>query len=479
MMQLPFAVRSRLQAAHLTPALIALIQEECDQHGYLLHPTAILGTGGFGTVFLAEDAAGETVAIKVSVPRPGMEALFVPMGEEEGRKACQLTDVPEIAAGIAWWFASQAPVFFLVSRYVHGENLQTYRTRHPGRIPEARLCAWTRQLMQGLLAMHQRGLVHRDVKPENILWERATDRVYLTDLGIAKYSTQGTLEALRSTGTYPYAPLEQMLGHATAKSDQYALGIVLFELATGTRALPPRPAPRFGYPLARPKRLLPRQDAPALSDGCAALIERLAALASADRFPSMRAALAALERLGMEQARTRPLRLPSLQPEATTTSAPARPRFVWQPHRHLAHLVTGRPLVQSGPAFSRAGTTGLLLLYLAWLAVGQLTGLTLWQALTGQAVNPLWGQVGLLAGLLWRMARTWHVPALHRRGSLTSGQRRGLLAAVLGALVVVAGYGIALELGAPALLLPASWLSCFCAGGAWLLVYGCIEVGVN
>src|ERR1051326_5813419 len=112
MISLSFDVRHKLAAAHLAEHL-ALIQEECDQHGYLIHLTAILGTGGFGTVFLA-DLAGEAVAIKVSVPRPGMEAAFVPMCEEEGRKACALADIPHIAAGIEYWFSSAAPLFFLV-----------------------------------------------------------------------------------------------------------------------------------------------------------------------------------------------------------------------------------------------------------------------------------------------------------------------------------------------------------------------------
>src|SRR5262249_47984354 len=152
-----------LQDARLTPALVDLIQQECDQRGYLLHPTAIEGSGGFGVVFQGEDVSGEKEGIKGSVPRPGLEAVFEEMWDEEGRKACALAGIPHIAAGETYWFSDLAPLFFLVSRFVQGSDLKVYQKRVPGPIAEERLRAWALQLAEALAAMHQRGLVHRDV----------------------------------------------------------------------------------------------------------------------------------------------------------------------------------------------------------------------------------------------------------------------------------------------------------------------------
>src|ERR1051326_2572996 len=256
MIRLPIEVQTKLADAQLEPYLETIL-DECRAHGYLLHPTAILGSGTFGTVFLAE-REGETIAMKVSIPLPGLEGSFATMCEEEGRKACALAHIPQVVAGRAYWLASAAPLFFLATRYIHGMNLSTYLERTPGVLAEARLRKWALQLTQGLAAVHQAGVVHRDLKPENLLLEVASDNLYIADLGIAKYARSGTLLDLRSTGTHPYAPREQIRGRTSPKSDQYALGIVLFELATRTAAAPSVPAPRFGYPAARQALLAPR-----------------------------------------------------------------------------------------------------------------------------------------------------------------------------------------------------------------------------
>src|SRR5579871_833898 len=401
MIRLPMEVHVKLASAHLMDYL-PLIQDECAARGYLLHLTAILGSGGFGTVFLAEKA-GRTVALKVSVPRPDMEALFAAMCAEEGRKSCLLGKIPQVAAGEAYWFSHRAPLFFLVSRYIHGVNLNLYQRRTGGPLDEDRLLRWALDLTEGLAAMHQMGVVHRDLKPENVLLEEATDRVYITDLGIAKYAREGTLEELRSTGTHPYAPLEQILGHSSPKSDQYALGIVLFELATGTHALPPVPAPKFRYPVARPARLAPRQHNAALSSGFAAIIERLAALKPADRFPSMQAAHVQLRTLQaanqrgtklhpMEAVRQAGTRGACAAPPPTAAARqmdaaaarPARLAFAWRPHQHLIHLFIGRPITQRGPHQGLGEIAGLMVLYYAWLvATGLCAGFT-WWAISGE-----------------------------------------------------------------------------------------------
>jgi hypothetical protein len=495
MIQLPYAVRSRLQAARLTPALLDLIQQECDQRGYLLHPTAIEGHGGFGIVFQGEGVDGEKKAIKVSVSRPGMEALFKEMCDEEGRKACELSGIPHIAAGETYWFSELAPLFFLVSQYVEGSNLKTYQERVPGPIAEARLRAWATQLAEALSAMHQRGLVHRDVKPENILLERATDQVFLTDLGVAKYMQEGTLEALRTTGTHPYAPLEQILGSATPKSDQYALGIVLFEVAAGVGALPPVAVPRRGYPVARPKRLDPQRSNPTLSADVAAVIERLAALKPGDRYPSMQAAHEVLLRLRTPPARqqTEPMREPSTAPlrrapaqVVVPASAPARPAasaaqpaFAWRPLWQLRRLLFGGPIQRGGPALSPGGVVWLMILYLLWgftTCLGVASG---WAAPSGQHLDGFWVLIGALALVLWRSARTWNLCAVTRRGSLRDAERRGWTLLCLAWLLASSPGLVAFWLGFPAPIWTPAWLECIGCWAMWLVCYLSLEVWLN
>src|SRR5579871_90359 len=485
MISLPYAVRSRLQEARLTPALVDLIQQECDQRGYLLHPTAIEGSGGFGIVFQGEDVSGEKKAIKVSVPRPGMEALFEEMCDEEGRKACELSGIPHIAAGEMYWFSDLAPLFILVSRFIQGSDLKAYQKRFPGVVAEERLRAWALQLLEALAAMHQRGLVHRDVKLENILLERATDQVYLTDLGVAKYQQEGTLEALRSTGTHPYAPLEQILGSATPKSDQYALGIVLFELATGVGARPPTPAPRHGYPVARPAHLEPQRYHKALSKDFASFIECLAALKPADRFPSMQAAHEAVARLRRVPARhpTEPMREPTTALLKNTApvraSAPARPAFAWRPFWHLRLALVGGSIQQGGPALSPGGVVWLMLLYLLWLlATGWGVACT-WMAISGHSLDAIWLLAGAAGILLWRIARTWNVRGLSRRGSLSDAQRRGWTLLCLTWLLVASPGVVEFWLGSPAPIWTPAWLECLGCWAVWLDLYVCLEVWLN
>ncbi|HEX9367057.1 MAG TPA: serine/threonine-protein kinase, partial [Vicinamibacterales bacterium] len=120
---------------------------------------------------------------------------------------------------------------FLSMEYVDGEDLASL-LRRIGRLPEDRAIEVARQICAGLSAAHDRGVVHRDLKPANIMLD-GEGRVRITDFGLAGAAG----EALRA-GTPAYMPPEQLSGgEVTAQSDVYALGLVLYELFTGRRAI--------------------------------------------------------------------------------------------------------------------------------------------------------------------------------------------------------------------------------------------------
>jgi serine/threonine-protein kinase len=120
---------------------------------------------------------------------------------------------------------------FLSMEYVDGEDLASL-LRRIGRFPEDRALAVARQICAGLAAAHERGVVHRDFKPANVMLD-GTGKVRITDFGLAGVAG----EAIRA-GTPAYMAPEQLAGsEVTVASDVYALGLVLYEIFTGQRAL--------------------------------------------------------------------------------------------------------------------------------------------------------------------------------------------------------------------------------------------------
>ena len=120
---------------------------------------------------------------------------------------------------------------FLSMELVDGEDLAT-SLRRIGRFPEDKATDIARQLCAGLAAAHERGVLHRDLKPANVMLDGA-GKVRVMDFGLAAV---GAVDDIRA-GTPAYMAPEQLLGReVTARSDIYALGLVLYELFTGRRA---------------------------------------------------------------------------------------------------------------------------------------------------------------------------------------------------------------------------------------------------
>jgi serine/threonine protein kinase len=193
--------------------------------------TRLLGRGGMAVVFLAEDLALERqVAIKVLPPEMAHDTKLIPRFQQEAKTAAKL-DHPNIIP--IYRVESEAGLVYFVMKYVTGRSLEQLLENGPLPIDVAR-----RVLREAALALghaHQRRIVHRDVKPANIMME-ADGRVMLTDFGISK-ALQGASQ-LTGTGTIigtpHYMAPEQAKGlEVDGRADQYALAIVGHQILTG------------------------------------------------------------------------------------------------------------------------------------------------------------------------------------------------------------------------------------------------------
>jgi len=187
---------------------------------------SLLGRGGMGEVFRADDLAlGQPVALKF-LPKAMTNEFMLERFRNEVRMArrishpnvCRVYDIGETENQV-----------FLSMEYVDGEDLSSL-LRRIGRLPSDRALEIARKIGAGLAAAHDKGVLHRDLKPSNIMLNRRGE-VLIMDFGLASLAHE--IEDVRS-GTPAYMAPEQLAGNeVTARSDIYALGLVLYELFTG------------------------------------------------------------------------------------------------------------------------------------------------------------------------------------------------------------------------------------------------------
>jgi serine/threonine protein kinase len=196
----------------------------------------VLGRGGMGVVYLAEQPElGRKVAIKVIAPALASDPDYLERFRRESRLAAAIEHpnaIPIYEAGVA-----EEDMPYLVMRYVEGEDLSSV-LRREGRLDPRRAAAIVDQIAGALDEAHARGLVHRDVKPANVIVEsrRGTEHAYLTDFGLTREmdASSGVTGTGRWVGTIDYASPEQIQGRPVdARCDVYALGCVLFASLTG------------------------------------------------------------------------------------------------------------------------------------------------------------------------------------------------------------------------------------------------------
>ncbi len=198
-----------------------------------------IGAGGMGVVYEAEDSRdGSKVALKVLLPHAAEETDGIHRFKREFRALARLRH-PNVVRVFDAGIDDDTP--FIAMELVSGKDVRSYLRGFPeGPVRDRELGRILRQLFGALAHIHARRIVHRDLKPENILVS-ADGRVKLMDFGVARVvraptSSSGLL------GTFAYMSPEQVTtGEADARSDLYAIGVLVFELLTGKYPFPVEP----------------------------------------------------------------------------------------------------------------------------------------------------------------------------------------------------------------------------------------------
>jgi serine/threonine protein kinase/DNA-binding beta-propeller fold protein YncE len=270
--------------------------------GYVLEEQ--VGAGGMAVVFRAHDVRlDRQVALKILAPALAADQNFRQRFIRESRAAAAVDDphiIPVFEAGEA------AGVLFIAMRYVRGGDVRALLVES-GPLPPARVAEIIFQVSSALDAAHDRGLVHRDVKPGNMLLDSRTgsgrpDHVYLSDFGLSKATVADS--GLTGTGTFlgtvDYVAPEQIEGKPVdGRADQYALACAAFELLTGSPPFRRDAAIAAIYAhMSEPAPMI-TTIRPGLPPAMDAVFARALAKAAADRWPRCqdfaRALLAAVE----------------------------------------------------------------------------------------------------------------------------------------------------------------------------------------
>jgi eukaryotic-like serine/threonine-protein kinase len=264
---------------------------------------AQIGAGGMSTVYRAFDTVLERqVAIKLMHREIASDSDQLERFRREARAVAQLNH-PHIVTVIDAGEDASTP--YIVFEYVEGETLKD-RIRRYGRLPVNEAVAYAIEIARALGAAHERGIVHRDVKPQNVLIDEEGS-AKVTDFGIARTLDQEGLTADgRVLGTTDYVSPEQALGHpVTGQSDLYSLGIVLFEMLTGD--VPFKGENQVAVAMKHVREQFPdvQMRRPEVSSALAAVLDRATAKDVERRYADDREFIADLEdALAIETARS-------------------------------------------------------------------------------------------------------------------------------------------------------------------------------
>jgi eukaryotic-like serine/threonine-protein kinase len=262
-----------------------------------------IGSGGMSTVYRAFDPTLERwVAIKLMHRDISQDPDQLERFRREARAVAQLNH-PHVVTVIDAGEDDGAP--YIVFEFVEGETLKE-RIRRLGRLPVSEAVAYAIEIGRALDCAHSHRLVHRDVKPQNVLIDR-DGRAKVTDFGIARsLEAQGLTAPGRVLGTTDYVSPEQALGHdVTEQSDIYSLGIVLYEMLTGET--PFRADTQVAVAMKHVREPLPdlQRRRPECSAALAAVVERATAKETRNRYATVAEMVHDLEEaLAIEAART-------------------------------------------------------------------------------------------------------------------------------------------------------------------------------
>src|SRR4051795_6616478 len=315
------------------------------------------GRGGMGVVYVATHLAlNRRVALKLIAPDLAADEGFRERFKQESMTAASI-DHPNVIP--IYHAGEEDGKLYITMRYVEGTDLRAMIARD-GKIPARQAAEIVSQVAAALDAAHQHGLVHRDVKPANILIGEA-GQAYLTDFGLTKHagSRSGLTKTGMFVGTLDYIAPEQLQGGPVdARVDVYALGCVLYQVLTGTVPFPrdTEPAKIWAHMQEEPPSVVASHpDVPAQFEQ---VIHRAMAKKPEDRYPSAgdlgRAALASAEardvatgERSVATGEAAPTRGQALPPPVPATYVDAPPPGAPAPQRRnlLPFAIAGTALI--------------------------------------------------------------------------------------------------------------------------------------
>src|SRR5947199_112040 len=298
-----------------------------------------LGSGGMADVYLAADELlGRLLAVKLLHPHFAADHEFVERFKREASVAAALSH-PNIV-GIfdrGEWQGT----YYIAMEYVAGRSLKTI-VREQGALDPATAIDIVVQILRAARSAHRRGVVHRDLKPHNVILDEE-GRARVTDFGIARAGASDMTLTGSIMGTAQYLSPEQAQGHAvTASSDLYSVGVILYELLTGVVPFEGETAVAIAYKQVAAEPRPPSELNPALPPSLDAIVLRALAKDPAERYADAGELIVALEaeRLALpalsgaavpgagygDGPPRRPPEASSTRVAAWTSSSPAAPR---------------------------------------------------------------------------------------------------------------------------------------------------------
>ncbi len=298
---------------------------------------ALLGQGGMGAVYRAWDTRLDVpVALKEMTSQPGLDAAtLAQLRQQFQQEAVVVARLVHPHLVRVTDFFEEGDNVYLVMNFVAGESLADL-IRRVGAVPEEQVLTWAASLLDALAYCHSQGVIHRDIKPQNVIIQPNGQPV-LVDFGLVKLwnpQEARTRTAMRGLGTPEYAPPEQYDtgGHTDPRSDLYSLAATLYHALTGQ--VPPTATQR----IVNPAVLQPvRRWNPQVSPATEAILWRALELRPEARYQSAREMRAALPvRSATSALPPSPPPTPPLcyvpappQPPAPPPRPPSRPVWLW------------------------------------------------------------------------------------------------------------------------------------------------------
>ncbi|MDX6379534.1 MAG: eukaryotic-like serine/threonine-protein kinase, partial [Rubrobacteraceae bacterium] len=328
------------------------LEQLVDNRYRILRP---LGSGGMAEVYLAhDDVLDRDVALKVMSGRYSDDDEFVERFKREAQSAAALSH-PNIVS-IYDRGESESGTYYIAMEYLPGGTLKD-RILQRGALPPRTAAAVALQIAEALRAAHEAGVVHRDIKPHNVLVTESGD-IKVGDFGIARAATSSTMTKTGSIlGTAHYISPEQAMGELVGfPSDLYSLGVVLYEMLTGT--LPYDAETSIGIAMKHVNGHLvpPRELNPEIPKGINAITTQLLAKNPNERYADASELIKDLERV-----------LEGLEPAAVSTTR-TMSRVVPAGMAHT-HAMPGAPVANRDKRRQRWPWALILLLILLFLAM--------------------------------------------------------------------------------------------------------------